>query len=109
MESVQTGTKAETAGLEVEVKKTKPVVASNKVPKELLEDKLLNELIKVLPSNYNFEIHKSIWRINETKRAIGKDVARVADSVYHGASSVPRGTIASCMHHCRYSEDLHKL
>ena len=89
MESAQTATKTNPAGSELEVKKTRPLVASNKVPKELLEDKLLNELIKVLPSNYNFEIHKSIWRINETKRALGKDVVSAADPVYYGASSVP--------------------
>lgn len=35
----------------------------NQIPKEILENKLLNEVIKVLPENYNFEIHKTIWRI----------------------------------------------
>lgn len=76
MESAQTAVKQEVSGGELEVKKVRPVAASNKVPKELLEDKLLNELIKVLPNNYNFEIHKSIWRVNEVKRGLGKEVGR---------------------------------
>ncbi|CAL8072559.1 unnamed protein product [Calicophoron daubneyi] len=35
-----------------------------KIPDELLNDSSLNEAIKsCLPANYNFEIHKTIWRI----------------------------------------------
>lgn len=29
-------------------------------------------MVKALPANYNFEVHKSIWRINEVRRALGK-------------------------------------
>lgn len=36
-----------------------------KIPPELLNDAQLNEAISVLPSNYNFEIHKTIWRTRE--------------------------------------------
>lgn len=39
----------------------------NKIPEEILNDQLLNAAIAVLPSNYNFEIHKSVWRIKEAK------------------------------------------
>ncbi|XP_034179615.1 diphthamide biosynthesis 1 [Osmia lignaria lignaria] len=39
----------------------------NKIPEEILNDQLLNAAIAALPSNYNFEIHKSIWRIKEAK------------------------------------------
>lgn len=39
----------------------------NKIPGELINDPILNAAIAALPSNYNFEIHKSIWRIRETK------------------------------------------
>ena len=39
---------------------------------DAVEDELLNEVIKTLPTNYNFEIHKSIWRIEETKKTLGK-------------------------------------
>jgi hypothetical protein len=39
----------------------------NKIPNEILQDPLLNDAISVLPSNYNFEVHKTIWRIREMK------------------------------------------
>lgn len=39
----------------------------NKIPQSILEDPQLNEAIGALPSNYNFEIHKTIWRIRELK------------------------------------------
>jgi 2-(3-amino-3-carboxypropyl)histidine synthase len=35
------------------------------VPDDILHDVALNEAIAVLPSNYNFEIHKTIWRIRQ--------------------------------------------
>lgn len=35
------------------------------VPDSILHDAALNEAIKVLPSNYNFEIHKTVWRIQQ--------------------------------------------
>ncbi|XP_075984266.1 diphthamide biosynthesis 1 [Anticarsia gemmatalis] len=37
--------------------------AVNKIPNELLNDPLLNRACETLPQNYNFEIHKTIWRI----------------------------------------------
>lgn len=39
----------------------------NKIPPELLNDPLINAAINALPQNYNFEIHKTIWRIQEMK------------------------------------------
>ncbi|XP_058833595.1 2-(3-amino-3-carboxypropyl)histidine synthase subunit 1 [Topomyia yanbarensis] len=39
----------------------------NKIPQSLINDSELNTAISVLPSNYNFEIHKTIWRIREMK------------------------------------------
>lgn len=39
----------------------------NKIPPELLNDPLINAAIGALPQNYNFEIHKTIWRIREMK------------------------------------------
>lgn len=39
----------------------------NKIPQTLLNDVELNGAISVLPNNYNFEIHKTIWRIREMK------------------------------------------
>ena len=43
---------------------------ANQIPGDILENPDLNSAISVLPSNYNFEIHKTIWRIrqNESKR-----------------------------------------
>ena len=38
----------------------------NQIPDDILNDKELNEAIKLLPSNYNFEIHKTIWNIRKT-------------------------------------------
>ncbi|CAK9435422.1 uncharacterized protein LODBEIA_P01490 [Lodderomyces beijingensis] len=37
----------------------------NQIPDDILHDKDLNEAIKLLPSNYNFEIHKTIWNIRK--------------------------------------------
>lgn len=37
-----------------------------KVPDELMNDPLLNARIEKLPANYNFEVHKTIWRIKST-------------------------------------------
>jgi 2-(3-amino-3-carboxypropyl)histidine synthase len=57
----------------VVVIKAKPVrkifkaIRGSKIPEELLNNSILNSAIAALPSNYNFEIHKSIWRIREAK------------------------------------------
>ncbi|XP_058791967.1 2-(3-amino-3-carboxypropyl)histidine synthase subunit 1 isoform X2 [Phymastichus coffea] len=58
----------------VVVVKAKPVrkvykapIRVNKIPQEILNDPLIKEAISVLPSNYNFEIHKTIWRIRESQ------------------------------------------
>lgn len=45
---------------------------ANQIPNELLNDKELNLLIKQLPENYNFEIHKTIWRIKTLKAKRGR-------------------------------------
>lgn len=44
----------------------KNVKSINKIPEELLNDKKLQEAIDALPKNYNFEIHKTIWRIRQS-------------------------------------------
>lgn len=53
------------------VKKIKPKTnirhAINQIPPELLNDEELNAAIKLLPSNYNFEIHKTVWNIRKHK------------------------------------------
>ena len=42
-----------------------PVVVANQVPEEILQDAKLNAAIKQLPSNYSFEIHKTIHHIRK--------------------------------------------
>ncbi|KAJ2340759.1 Diphthamide biosynthesis protein 1, partial [Coemansia sp. RSA 2618] len=37
--------------------------SANQVPTEILEDARLNQAIGLLPNNYNFEIHKTVWQI----------------------------------------------
>ncbi|XP_067864562.1 2-(3-amino-3-carboxypropyl)histidine synthase subunit 1 isoform X2 [Heptranchias perlo] len=45
---------------------------ANQIPEEILNDKELQEAVRALPSNYNFEIYKTVWRI---KQAQAKRVA----------------------------------
>lgn len=61
-------------GKEVMVVKAQPVrrifkapLRINKIPQELLNDPLINAASSALPINYNFEIHKTLWRIRELK------------------------------------------
>lgn len=39
---------------------------TNQIPEDILNNSKLNDSISILPSNYNFEIHKSIWRVRQT-------------------------------------------
>ena len=51
----------------------KSVKLANRIPVEILEDKQLNEAIGILPANYEFEIHKTVWHIrraNATRVAL---------------------------------------
>ncbi|KJE91295.1 diphthamide biosynthesis protein [Capsaspora owczarzaki ATCC 30864] len=36
---------------------------ANQVPDEILNNEALNAAIRMLPSNYNFELHKTVWRV----------------------------------------------
>ncbi|KAK9062492.1 hypothetical protein SSX86_019679 [Deinandra increscens subsp. villosa] len=38
----------------------------NQTPHSITNDPTLNAAIALLPSNYNFEIHKSVWRVRST-------------------------------------------
>ncbi|CCE62482.1 hypothetical protein TPHA_0C03300 [Tetrapisispora phaffii CBS 4417] len=40
--------------------------ALNTIPDDILNDEELNEAIKLLPNNYNFELHKTIWNIKKS-------------------------------------------
>lgn len=39
----------------------------HKIPQTILDDPQINEAIEALPKNYNFEIHKTIWRVQTLK------------------------------------------
>ncbi|ANB14567.1 Dph1p [Sugiyamaella lignohabitans] len=43
-----------------------PVRTVNRIPDDILNDEELNQAIKILPKNYNFEIHKTIWHIRKS-------------------------------------------
>ncbi|XP_032901639.1 2-(3-amino-3-carboxypropyl)histidine synthase subunit 1 isoform X2 [Amblyraja radiata] len=45
---------------------------ANQIPEDILNDRELQDAVRVLPSNYNFEICKTVWRI---KQAEAKRVA----------------------------------
>ena len=36
------------------------------IPDEIVNNVHLNHAISLLPANYNFEIHKTVWRLRET-------------------------------------------
>lgn len=49
------------------ISKEKKVSHPNLIPDELIENEFLNSLIdESLPRNYNFEVHKTIWKIKQT-------------------------------------------
>ena len=56
-------------GSHVSTSRSQPRFA-NQIPREILDDHDLNAALTVLPSNYNFELHKTIWRVkqNNAKR-----------------------------------------
>ena len=39
---------------------------ANQIPADILDNSDLNAAISLLPKNYNFEVHKTIWRIGKT-------------------------------------------
>ncbi|XLS48261.1 hypothetical protein HN51_022619, partial [Arachis hypogaea] len=55
--------------MEVEQAKPKPTpkrFVKNQIPDSILNDAALNAAISVLPHNYNFEVHKCVWRVLST-------------------------------------------
>ena len=42
-------------------------VVSHQIPQDILQDVQLNNAIKALPSNYSFEIHKTIHHVRKNK------------------------------------------
>lgn len=70
---MEASTKEEASGVVVvKAKPTRKVFKAtprtvNKIPNTILNDPGINDAIANLPNNYNFEIHKTIHRIRETK------------------------------------------
>ncbi|XP_061537567.1 2-(3-amino-3-carboxypropyl)histidine synthase subunit 1 [Phycodurus eques] len=44
-----------------------PRRVANQIPDEILQDPELQEAMKALPANYNFEIPKTVWRVRQAK------------------------------------------
>lgn len=42
-------------------------IIGQQVPKEILENEALNTAIAILPANYNFEVHKTVWRLRQAR------------------------------------------
>ncbi|CAG8844523.1 27598_t:CDS:2, partial [Racocetra persica] len=64
-EDVETSNIEDTAIAVVDkTKKSNRIV--NQIPLEILNDPLLSKAIEQLPSNYNFEIHKTVWQIQRS-------------------------------------------
>lgn len=40
-------------------------VVRSRIPADISGNAGLNEAIRRLPANYNFEVHKTVWRIRE--------------------------------------------
>ncbi|XP_041092584.1 2-(3-amino-3-carboxypropyl)histidine synthase subunit 1-like [Polyodon spathula] len=40
---------------------------ANQIPAEILNDADLQEAVKALPQNYNFEIPKTVWRVRQAQ------------------------------------------
>lgn len=51
-------------------KTSKAWKALNSIPEDISQNDLLNKSIKMLPENYNFEIHKTVWKARETTGSV---------------------------------------
>lgn len=60
--------------MELELIKTQKKKLLSKIPSSISTNKFLQEIITQLPENYNFEIYKSIWRIEKLKKELKKDL-----------------------------------
>ncbi|KAG9331963.1 hypothetical protein JZ751_016320 [Albula glossodonta] len=45
----------------------RPRRVANQIPEEILTDPQLQEAAQALPKNYNFEIHKTVWKVRQAK------------------------------------------
>lgn len=49
-----------------EAKNPKRQRVASQVPRDILDNPDLNSALSVLPANYNFELHKTVWRVKQT-------------------------------------------
>jgi 2-(3-amino-3-carboxypropyl)histidine synthase len=47
------------------VQRVRPQRRKNQIPDDILSNQQLNAAIALLPANYNFEIHKSVWKVQQ--------------------------------------------
>ncbi len=48
------------------------------IPEHISNNVLLNEAIKILPSHYNFEIYKTLYRIETLAKELGKSSLKLS-------------------------------
>jgi hypothetical protein len=87
-------------------------VNANQIPDELLNDKELNKQIQQLPENYNFEIHKTIWRIRTLQAKRGQLVESIVFekcSSRHSGYADARRSFRLCVNYCRYSQSVRSI
>lgn len=62
-------TPATAAGALVPTARRRPVrrIIGQQVPDEILKNEALNAAVAILPANYNFEVHKTVWRLRQAK------------------------------------------
>ena len=44
----------------------------NQIPDDILQDPEIHEAVRALPANYNFEIHKTVWRVRQANSKRGE-------------------------------------
>ena len=49
----------------------KVIIRSNRIPEKILNDPEIARDCSVLPSNYNFEIHKTVWQVKKNNSTRG--------------------------------------
>ena len=48
------------------------------IPEHISNNVLLNEAIKILPSHYNFEIYKTLYRIETLAKEVSKSSLKIS-------------------------------
>jgi hypothetical protein len=73
-------------------------IVRQQVPDDILHDPALAAAMSVLPANYNFEIHKTVWRVRQAgAKQVGPAAAAAA-----GPSVLPACLIRRQTLHCHH-------